>query len=74
MTTPAHLVGPVGPETKSNLTDQFEYHTGFNNHHESEAVKGALPVGRNNPQVAPMRLYAEVGIEQLASWTPKWTI
>jgi homogentisate 1,2-dioxygenase len=34
--------------------------TGFGNHFESEALPGALPVGRNSPQRAPMGLYAEL--------------
>ncbi len=33
--------------------------TGFGNHHASEAVAGALPVGRNSPQHVPYGLYAE---------------
>lgn len=33
--------------------------TGFGSHHESEAVAGALPVGRNSPQKPPFGLYAE---------------
>ena len=37
----------------------LEYHNGFGNHVESEAEKGALPIGRNNPQKCPMGLYAE---------------
>lgn len=32
---------------------------GFGNHHSSEAVAGALPVGRNSPQKVPFGLYAE---------------
>ena len=32
---------------------------GFGNHHVSEAVPGALPVGRNSPQRVPYGLYAE---------------
>ncbi|MFJ6751128.1 homogentisate 1,2-dioxygenase [Streptomyces sp. NPDC091266] len=32
---------------------------GFGNEHSSEAVPGALPVGRNSPQLAPLGLYAE---------------
>ncbi len=32
---------------------------GFGNHHVSEAVPGALPVGRNSPQQVPFGLYAE---------------
>ncbi|WP_206245519.1 homogentisate 1,2-dioxygenase [Novosphingobium terrae] len=33
--------------------------TGFGNHVASEAVAGALPVGRNSPQKVPYGLYAE---------------
>jgi homogentisate 1,2-dioxygenase len=33
--------------------------SGFGSHHESEAIAGALPVGQNSPQVAPLGLYAE---------------
>ena len=33
--------------------------TGFGNHHATEAVPGALPVGRNSPQKVPFGLYAE---------------
>jgi len=32
---------------------------GFGNHHATEAVAGALPVGRNSPQRVPFGLYAE---------------
>lgn len=32
---------------------------GFGNHFASEAVAGALPIGRNSPQRAPFGLYAE---------------
>src|SRR6476469_701930 len=35
------------------------YLSGFGSHHESEAVAGALPVGRNSPQQVPFGLYAE---------------
>jgi homogentisate 1,2-dioxygenase len=35
------------------------YHSGFGAHVASEAVAGALPVGRNSPQRAPFGLYAE---------------
>ena len=37
----------------------MEYLSGFGNHFESEAVKGALPVGQNSPQKVPFGLYAE---------------
>ena len=33
--------------------------TGFGNHFATEAVPGALPVGRNSPQKPPFGLYAE---------------
>ena len=35
------------------------YLPGFANHHSSEAVPGALPVGRNSPQRVAFGLYAE---------------
>jgi homogentisate 1,2-dioxygenase len=36
------------------------YQGGFGNTFSSEAVEGALPIGRNSPQRAPRGLYAEV--------------
>jgi homogentisate 1,2-dioxygenase len=39
--------------------DEFHYSTGFGNEFATEAVAGALPVGRNSPQQAPLGLYAE---------------
>lgn len=36
-----------------------KYQSGFGNEFASEAVEGALPVGRNSPQKAPLGLYAE---------------
>jgi len=38
----------------------LSYQSGFGNTFASEAVKGALPVGRNSPQRAPLGLYTEV--------------
>ena len=38
----------------------LKYQSGFGNTFSSEAVKGALPVGRNSPQRPPKGLYAEV--------------
>ncbi|HUZ12205.1 MAG TPA: homogentisate 1,2-dioxygenase [Caulobacteraceae bacterium] len=35
------------------------YMSGFGNHFASEAVEGALPLGRNSPQRPPFGLYAE---------------
>lgn len=37
----------------------MRYLSGFNNHHESEALEGALPCGQNTPQACPYGLYAE---------------
>src|ERR671934_2985158 len=44
---PAH--GPAGPD----------YMSGFGNTFETEALAGALPVGRNSPQKVNYGLYAE---------------
>jgi homogentisate 1,2-dioxygenase len=38
---------------------KLSYLTGFGNEFATEAVAGALPVGRNSPQKAPLGLYAE---------------
>ena len=38
----------------------LQYQPGFGNHFVSEAVAGALPVGRNSPQRPPHGLYAEL--------------
>jgi homogentisate 1,2-dioxygenase len=42
------------------VTSETHLLTGFGNEFQSEAVAGALPVGRNSPQRAPLGLYAEV--------------
>ena len=42
-----------------SLESTLTYLSGFGSHHESEAVPGALPVGRNSPQKVPFGLYAE---------------
>ena len=38
---------------------ELKYQTGFGNEFATEAAEGALPVGRNSPQKAPLGLYAE---------------
>ncbi|MDM7921025.1 MAG: homogentisate 1,2-dioxygenase, partial [Pyrinomonadaceae bacterium] len=38
---------------------ELKYQSGFGNEFATEAVAGALPVGRNSPQRAPLGLYAE---------------
>src|SRR6516225_3559528 len=40
-------------------TDALPYQSGFLRTHETEALAGALPIGRNSPQRAPYGLYAE---------------
>ena len=39
---------------------RISYQSGFGNTFSTEVVKGALPIGRNSPQRAPLGLYAEV--------------
>ena len=46
--------------TSSGLRASRQYLSGFGNEFVSEAVAGALPVGRNSPQRAPNGLYAEL--------------
>ena len=41
------------------MSDKLHYMTGFGGHFESEAVEGALPKGRNSPQVPTFGLYVE---------------
>jgi homogentisate 1,2-dioxygenase len=41
------------------MAADLEYQSGFGNHFATEAVAGALPVGRNSPQKTPFGLYAE---------------
>lgn len=45
--------------TPTTSEKQFKYQSGFGNEFATEAVKGALPIGRNSPQKAPLGLYAE---------------
>ena len=37
----------------------LKYLSGLGSHHETEAIEGALPVGRNSPRQVPFGLYAE---------------
>lgn len=50
------LLSTTAP-TASALSER--YMSGFNNEFSTEALPGALPVGRNSPQKAPYGLYAE---------------
>lgn len=49
----------AGSEQARKTAEALQYLTGFGNEHSSEAVPGALPLGRNSPQRAPLGLYAE---------------
>jgi homogentisate 1,2-dioxygenase len=42
------------------MSGERGYQPGFGNQFASEAVPGALPLGRNSPQRAPLGLYAEL--------------
>ena len=44
------------------------YQTGFANHFATEAVEGALPVGRNSPQRPALGLYAEQLSGAIIAW------
>ncbi|MGA6156130.1 homogentisate 1,2-dioxygenase [Stenotrophomonas sp. NPDC087984] len=46
-------------EQARKAAEGLEYASGFGNEHSSEAVPGALPIGHNSPQRAPLGLYAE---------------
>src|SRR5271169_821837 len=55
-----HDTKPRDAEPKAHQqATSFDYQPGFGNHFVSEAVAGALPVGRNSPQRPPLGLYAE---------------
>ncbi|MEU5272273.1 homogentisate 1,2-dioxygenase [Streptomyces hygroscopicus] len=51
--------GGTGIEQARKTAEELVYASGFGNEHSSEAVPGALPIGRNSPQRAPLGLYAE---------------
>src|SRR4029077_18170054 len=43
----------------TTVSESVQYLSGFGNEFATEAVEGALPVGQNSPQKAPLGLYAE---------------
>jgi len=45
--------------TPTTSEEQFKYQSGFGNEFATEAIEGALPVGRNSPQKVAFGLYAE---------------
>ncbi len=52
-------ISPGSPDRLPEFADEFEYQHGFGNECESEALPGALPVGRRSPQRPAYGLYAE---------------
>ena len=50
------------PETAAEARSEavLAYQSGFGNQFSTEAVAGALPIGRNSPQRPPLGLYAEL--------------
>ncbi len=53
------LAPTAGAARQERSASAVTYQSGFGNQFQSEAVEGALPVGRNSPQRAPLGLYAE---------------
>ena len=49
-----------GRSAAASSTTTLAYQTGFGNEFATEALAGALPVGRNSPQRPPKGLYPEV--------------
>ena len=49
----------TGSKPAPELSQALAYQSGFGNEFASEALPGALPVGRNSPQRCPYGLYAE---------------
>jgi len=45
--------------TPTTSEEKFKYQSGFGNEFATEAIAGALPVGRNSPQKVAFGLYAE---------------
>ncbi|WP_235951944.1 homogentisate 1,2-dioxygenase [Falsiroseomonas algicola] len=56
---PDTVLMPPSEAVLSPTDGSLAYMTGFANSFATEAVPGALPVGRNSPQKAPRGLYAE---------------
>ncbi len=51
---------PAGKQSGREAGDSVAYQPGFGNQFVSEALPGALPIGRNSPQRPPYGLYAEL--------------
>src|SRR5271156_2746104 len=53
------MTTPAAAKANGSKLEAVSYQSGFGNEFQSEAVAGALPVGRNSPQRPPLGLYAE---------------
>ena len=49
----------AGSNASGMKANAMRYMTGFGGHFETEAIEGALPIGRNSPQRPPYGLYTE---------------
>ena len=56
---PTSSASPGSPGSPGSPAATLSYQSGFGNSFATEALPGALPVGRNSPQRAPYGLYAE---------------
>src|SRR5215813_11533787 len=54
------ILKPRKPARTTERVPELQYQPGFGNQFVTEAVPGALPVGRNSPQKPPHGLYAEL--------------
>ncbi len=59
MTVQQNPSGSTPAAHAGQLTLEPGYMSGFGNSFETEALPGALPIGRNSPQKAPYGHYAE---------------
>jgi homogentisate 1,2-dioxygenase len=59
LTTSTTTATQSSPDAGAAATVQLHYQSGFGNEFATEALPGALPVGRNSPQRCPYGLYAE---------------
>ena len=57
--SPHDLAPSVAGEAPGGSSSAPRYQSGFGNEFATEALAGALPIGRNSPQRAPLGLYAE---------------
>lgn len=57
----SHIISAGSSEARTeHRVAATGYQSGFANHFTTEGVPGALPIGRNSPQIPPLGLYAEL--------------